>query len=97
MVKVRWYPDPRIHLDESIKRKVEEQVEKIDLEKVRGFGEYEETGDEYILPEPNPYEGFFVKIVKHEGKLMVVAGQWEHGGYIEEYYVGEVVEEGAEE
>ena len=95
MERVRWYPDPWIHLDESVKRKVEEQVEKMDLEKIKGFGEYEETGDEYVLPEPDPYEGLFVKVVKHEGKLMVVAGQWKHGGYVEEYYVGEVVEEGA--
>ena len=70
--------------------RIKEQVEKIDLEKIRGFGEYKEIGDEYVLPEPNPYKGLFVKVVKHEGKLIVVAGQWEHGGY-----VGEVVEEGA--
>ncbi|HDN17724.1 MAG: hypothetical protein DRJ51_03260 [Thermoprotei archaeon] len=96
MVKVKWYRDIWIPLEEDIKRRVEEQIGKMDLEKVRGFREYEETGDEYILPEPNPYEGLFVKVVKHEGKLMVVAGQWEHGGYVEEYYVGEVVEESAE-
>jgi len=93
MVKVRWYSDPWIRLDESVKRRIEEQVEKMDLERVEGFREYEETGDEYVLLEPDLHEGLFVKIVKHEGKLMVVAGQWEHGGYVEEYYVGEIVEE----
>ena len=46
MVKV---PDLWIRLDESVKRRVEEQVEKMDLEKIRGLGEYEETGDEYSL------------------------------------------------
>jgi len=93
LAKVKWYPDPWIHLDENVKKRIEKQVKKVNLEKIRGFGEYEETGDEYVLLKPDPYEGLFVKVVKHEGKLMIVAGLWEHGGYVEEYYVGEIVEE----
>jgi len=38
-------------------------MKKRGLEKVKRFGEYEETSDEYILPES--YEEPFMKVVKH--------------------------------
>ena len=76
----------KIPLSEEVKKKVEEQVKKLSLEEIEKLGEYEETGDEYVLPEPDPYEGLYVKIVKHKGKYKLVAGIWEHA-YREEYYV----------
>jgi len=36
-----------------------------------------------------------VKVVRHRGRLLVAAAIWEHGGLVEEYYVAELVDEGA--
>ncbi len=78
-----------IPLREEVKRKVEEQVAKIDPSKLENLREYEVYGDEIVLEEPDSMEGQYVKIVKHKGKFMLVAGNWEHE-FREEYYVAEV-------
>jgi len=64
-------------------------VEKIDLEGGKEFGEYKETSDKYVLLEF--YEELFVKVMKCEDKLMVIAGLWRRDDYVEEYCVGEIV------
>ena len=96
MARVRWLPSPGIRLDEGVKREIEEWVGRMDLGEVRRLGEYEETGEARILPVPDPAEGLYVKVVMHRGRPTIVAGLWEHGGYAEEYYVGEVVEDARE-
>ena len=57
---------------------------------LRKLREYEKTGDAIVLGEPDPYEeGLVVKIVKHNGKLKLVAGLY-GCGYLEEYYVADL-------
>jgi len=90
---VRWFPDPGVRLGGKVRRAVERQVHKLDPGRLRALGEYEETGDVVVLPEPDPYEGLVVKVVRHQGRLLVAAAIWEHGGLVEEYYVAELVEE----
>lgn len=65
-------------------------MEKIDLERGKEFGEYKETSDKYVLLEF--YEVLFVKVMKCEDKLMVIAGLWRRDDHVKEYYVGEIVE-----
>jgi len=93
MLRVRWVPDPGVGLSGEVRRAVERQVRGLDPGRLRGLGEYEETGDAVVLPEPDPYEGLVVKVVRHRGRLLLAAALWEHGGLIEEYYVAELVEE----
>jgi len=91
-MRVRWHPDPPLRLDEGVRRRVEEQLRRLDPSSLRGLGEYEETGDAVLLPEPDPLEGLYVKVVRRGGRLELVAGLWEHGGYVEECCVGGVEE-----
>jgi len=92
MLRVRWFRDPGVRLGGEVRRAVERQVRLLDPGRLSGLGEYEETGDAVVLPEPDPYEGLVVKVVRHRGRLLVAAAIWEHGGLVEEYYVGEVEE-----
>jgi len=37
-----------------------------------------------VLPEPDPYEGLVIKVVRRRGRQLVAAALWEHGGIVEE-------------
>lgn len=92
MVEVHWF-DPellKMFLDERLIERVEEQIKNLDPTRFELLGEYEESGDEIVLEEPDPSEGRSVKVVKHEGRIMVVFGVWEHGGFVEEHFIGEI-------
>jgi len=93
MLRVRWFPDPGVRLGGEVRRAVERQVRVLDPGRLRELREYEETGDAIVLPEPDPYEGLVVKVVRHRGRLLVTAALWEHGGLVEEYYIAELVED----
>ncbi|PLJ77111.1 hypothetical protein [Infirmifilum sp. SLHALR2] len=93
MLRVRWFPDPGVRLGGEVRRAVERQVRGLDPGRLRALQEYEEAGDAIVLPEPDPYEGLVVKVVRHRGRLLVAAALWEHGGLVEECYVAELVEE----
>ena len=93
-MRVRWLREglEMIPLSEDVRRRVEEWVSRLKPEELRLLREYEETGDALVCPLVDPYEegGLVVKLVRHKGMYMVVAGIYE-GGRVEEYYVGEIV------
>jgi len=45
-----------------------------------------------VLPELDPYEGLAVKVVKHQGRMLLAVAIWEHGDLVEEYYLAELEE-----
>jgi len=92
MVKVKWYKQNYFLVGDELRKTIEEQLKEKDISEFQNLREFEETGDEYILPKPDPREeGIFASIVMHEGKLRIVVGNVECGGYIEAYYVGEII------
>jgi len=91
MLRVRWFPDPGVSLGAEIRAAVEGQIRGIEPARLNALREYEETGDAIPLLE-DPYEGLAVKVVRHRGRLLVAATLWEHGGFIEEYYVAELAD-----
>jgi len=93
LIKIKWDEKalksiyPLKFIDDKVKRKVEEEVAKLDVYELTKLREYEETWDEYVLREPNLMMGILVKIVKHKGSLKLIARIF---GYPEEYFIGEI-------
>jgi len=77
-------------VNEELKKKIEDYIDKANIKELMSLKEYEETGDERIIPVIDPSGGSYIKIVKHKGKLKLIAGVWEHG-YAEEYFIGVLV------
>jgi len=90
-MKVIWYGRANILLKERIKGIIVRQLRKIPTNRLARLREYEETGDAIQLDRPRPEEGVIIKVVRHKGKLVLVAELYEHG-YSEEYYVGELAD-----
>ena len=82
-----------IYLSEEVKRKIEEWVKSLSEKELEKLEEYEETGDAIVCPtvDFDSEGGLAIKVVKHNGKFMLVAGVY-GCSFGEEYYVGVLVD-----
>ena len=85
-MRVKRLESPLVSVPEGAKREAELALAKVDL---GGLGDYERDGSFAPLYSS---EGLLLKLVRVEGKLLVLASVWECGSLVEEHVVGEVEE-----
>ena len=88
-MRVVWYSQADALISDRVRRVVEAQVARLPQGRLLRLREYEMTGDALVLDRPRPEEGLVVKVVRHRGRLALVAELLERG-YSEEYYVAEL-------
>lgn len=95
-MKIKWLKEglEMVPLNESLKKKIEKWVANVDPEELKKLNEYEENGDSIVCPLIDSYleGGIVIKIVKHKGKYKVSAGIYGQAGYVEEYYIANLID-----
>jgi len=88
VVRITWLErDMTLNLSQDLVRKALETLEALNVAELR-LEEYDETGDHVLLAEAYPN---YIKLVRHAGKYMIIAGLWRQT-YAEEVYVALVEE-----
>lgn len=82
-VKIKWLEGALVSVPKEAKREAERALAKVDAS---GLGDYERDGSFITL---YAGEGLHLKLVRVEGRLLVLASVWECGALVEEHVVGE--------